>query len=53
MDKKQIAHELALLVVEARIRDFKSEHGDVGIDNYSDQAVEDYKLAFNRIEEQL
>lgn len=53
MNKEQIAHELALIVVEARLRGFESDNGELGINDYSDQAAEDYRNAFNRIKDQL
>ena len=53
MNKEQIAHDLALLVVEARLRDYEAEQGHMGIHNYSDQALDDYKEAYRRILENL
>jgi len=53
MDKTQIAHDLAIIVVKARLKGFESEHDQLGLNDYSDQAVEDYNYAFKRIKEQL
>ena len=53
MTKEQIAHDLALLIVEARIREFQSEGKELGLYNYSDQALEDYQNAYKRIIEEL
>ena len=53
MNKEQVAHDLALLIVKSRFDDLKSEHSDLGLNNYADQAVEDYNYVYKRILEQL
>lgn len=53
LTKEQVAHDLALLIVEARIREFQSEGKELGLYNYSDQALEDYQNAYKRIIEKL
>ncbi len=50
MDKEQIVHDLALIVVENVLEDIDEEYG---IKQYSKQAAEIYKAARDIIEKEL
>lgn len=53
MDKEQVAHELAMLAVKSRLEDHKAEYDELGLNNYADLIVEDYRCLIERIKKQL
>lgn len=53
MDKEQIAYDLTLIAVKSRLDDHKAENKEIGLNNYADQIVEDYKYLFKRIKDNL